>query len=69
MESRLGVNDLILGMAYGIYHSGGNCKEMASSFTRRFLGVNQQGSPLFYDEFMMCAVVFDLKHNWTFYRL
>jgi hypothetical protein len=69
MESSLGVNDLVIDLTYEIYHSGGNCKEMETRFTRKFLGLNEQGNPLFYDESMMCPVVFDLKNNWTFYRL
>ena len=69
MESSLDVNDLVIDLTYEIYHSGGNCKEMETRFTRKFLGVNEQGNPLFYDESMMCPVVFDLKTNWTFYRL
>lgn len=69
MESSLAVNDLVIGLTYEIYHSGGNCKEMKTRFTRKFLGMNEQGSPLFYDESMMCPVVFDMKNNWAFYRL
>ena len=69
MESSLDVNDLVIDLTYEIYHSGGNCKEMETRFTRKFLGLNEEGSPLFYDESMMCPVVFDLKNNWVFYRL
>jgi len=69
MESSLDVNDLVIDLTYEIYHSGGNCKEMETRFTRKFIGLNEEGSPLFYDESMMCPVVFDLKNNWVFYRL
>ena len=69
MEPSLGVNDLVIGVTYTIYNSGGNCKEMESRFTRKFLGLNEQGSPLFYDESMMCPVIFEMKNNWAFYAL
>ena len=69
MESSLDVNDLFIDLTYEIYHSGGNCKEMETRFTRKFIGLNEEGSPLFYDVSMMCPVVFDLKNNWVFYRL
>ena len=68
MEPPVGLNDLVVDTMYGIYHSGG-CKGMETKITRKFVGLNEQGNPLFYDESMGIPVIFNLDNKWEFYNI
>lgn len=62
----LSINQLVQGVQYRIYSDGG-CKEMAMTVLRTFVGVNTDGTPLFYDNSMGCNVSYD--SSWRFYRI
>jgi hypothetical protein len=62
----LPVTALVQGTQYRI-HSNGGCKEMETTVYRTFLGTNEDGYALFYDNSMECPVVY--QGSWTFYRI
>lgn len=62
----LSVGDLVNGVQYRIYSDGG-CKDMETTVFRVFVGLNNNGDALFYDDSMKCNVIY--KGSWKFYNL
>jgi hypothetical protein len=62
----LSIAELVHGVEYRIYSDGG-CKDMETTVYRTFVGINEHGDPLFYDNSMKCSVIYN--GSWTFYSI
>ena len=60
------ISELVKGVHYRIYSDGG-CKGMETTVYKTFFGINNDGTPLFYEDTMGCPVAYGA--SWTFYRI